>query len=117
MTDTEVELLEIKETLKRMQANIKLLEERVDQVNPQCFWSPMTAASPDCGSPIYSLDYPLSLSAAKSLWPYMEKQFDEYCMKYNVTTWTPTDSLNFYNEYIGVRSRLAYTSFSRLSQI
>lgn len=107
MTNIEVELLEIKETLKRMQANIKLLEERVDQVNPQCFWQAVTTASAECGVPLYSLDYPLSLSAAKSLWPYMEKQFDEYCAKYNVTTWTPTDSQNFYNEYIGVRSRLA----------
>ena len=102
MTDAEVELLEIKETLKRMQAHINLLEDRINQVNPQYFWSAVTSASADCGSPIYSLDYPLSLSAAKSLWPYMEKQFDEYCTKYNITTWTPTDSENFYNEYIGV---------------
>lgn len=101
MTDIEVELLEIKETLKRMQANIKALEERVDQVNPQCFWSLVSSAIPDCNVPIYSLDYPLSLSAAKSLWPYMEKQFDEYCAKHNITVWTSTDSENFYNEYLG----------------
>lgn len=107
MTDTEVELLEIKETLKRMQEHINVLEERVEQVNPQCFWSLVTSANPDYRFPIYTMDMPLPLSAAKTLWPYMEKQFDEYCAKHNVTTWTPSDSENFYNEYIGVRRRLS----------
>lgn len=102
MIDTEVELLEIKETLKRMQAHINLLEDRINQVNPQYFWSSVTAASPECYKPIYTLDMPLSLSAAKAMWPMLEKEFDEYCTKHSVTAWTPTDSENFYNEYIGV---------------
>ena len=96
------ELEQIKETLKRMQAQIDVLEDRINQVNPQYFWSLTTTASADCGLPLYSLDYPMSLSAARSLWPYMEKQFDEYCAEHNITTWTPIDSQNFYNEYIGV---------------
>ena len=103
MTDIE----QIKETLSKMQAQIDILEDRMNTVNPQCFWSLASSAIPDCNVPIYSLDYPLSLSAAKSLWPYMEKQFDEYCAKHNITIWTSTDSENFYNEYIGVRRRLA----------
>lgn len=102
MTNIEVELLEIKETLKRMQENINLLESRIDQVNPQCILSTEISAIPENVLPIFSLDYPLSLSAARSLWPYMGEQFDEYCAKYNITTWTPTDSQNFYNECIDV---------------
>lgn len=102
MTDTEVELIEIKETLKRMQAHIDILEDKINMTSPHCFLQPFTAASPECYNPIYTMDMPLSLSAAKSMWPYMEKQFDEYCAKHNITTWTPADSENFYNEYIGV---------------
>ena len=104
MTDVEVELLETKEIIKRMQAQIDILEDRINTITP---WPTVTSAIPDCVYPIYSLDYPLSLSAARSLWPYMEKQFDEYCAKHNITVWTPTDSEQFYNEYIGLRSRLA----------
>ena len=104
MTDTEIDIKEIKATLKAMQRDIDYLKNM--QPIPQPFPS-VTAASPDCGSPIYSLDYPLSLSAAKSLWPYMEHDFDEYCAKHGVTAWTPTDSENFYNEFVRNWRRLA----------
>ena len=102
MTDTEVELLEIKETLKRMQAHINLLENRINQVNPQCYWSSAVAVNSDCGLPLYSLDYPLTLSAARSLYPMLEHEFDNYCMRNKLTVWTSTDSLDFYNKYIGL---------------
>ena len=102
MTDTEVELLEIKETLKRMQAHINLLEDRINKVNPQCYWSTDLSAIPDSGLPLYSLDYPLSLSAARSLYPMLEHEFDEYCMRNKLTVWKSTDSLDFYNKYIGL---------------
>ena len=102
MTDTEVELIEIKETLKRMQAQIDRIVDKIKEVNPQCFWQTVTAANPDCYNPIFTEDMPLSLSAAKSLWPYLENEFDRYCTEHNITTWTPTDSENFYNEYVGV---------------
>ena len=94
--DMKTDIEQIKETLSKMQAQIDVLEDKFNCINPQCI------ISAPCTAPIFSLDYPLSLSAAKSLWPYMEHEFDEYCTKHNITTWTPTDGLNFYNEYIGV---------------
>lgn len=93
MTDLELDIADIKLTLKMMQEHINKLEAKIDRVSPQCFIYER---------PIYTMDMPLPLSAAKTLWPYMEKQFDEYCAKHNVTTWTPSDSEQFYNEYIGV---------------
>lgn len=95
MTDIE----QIKETLSKMQAQIDVLEDRMNTISPQCFWQPMTAANPEC---FYAADMPLSLSAARSLWPMLENEFDRYCTEHNITTWTPTDSEQFYNTYIGV---------------
>lgn len=88
MTDIE----QIKETLSKMQAQIDVLEDKFNCVNPQCLLTP----------PIFQLDYPLSLSAARSMWPMLENEFDRYCTEHNITTWTPTDSEQFYNTYIGV---------------
>lgn len=92
MTDTQIEIAEIKATLAAMQANIKALEYKINTVSPQCF----TAA------PIFDADMPLSASAAKSSWPMIAKEFDEYCKDNNVTIWTPTVSQQFYNKYIGL---------------
>lgn len=94
------ELEQIKETLSKMQAQIDIIEDRMNTINPQCYWPSVTAASPECYKPIYALDMPLSLSAAKAMWPMLEKEFDDYCEKHSVTAWTPTDSENFYREYI-----------------
>ena len=96
------ELEQIKETLSKMQAQIDILEDRMNQVNPQCFWPTVTAASPDCRLPLYSLDYPMSLSAARSFYPMLEHEFDAYCMRNKLTVWNSTDSLDFYNKYIGL---------------
>ena len=86
MTDLELDIADIKLTLKMMKEHIKTLETKLDRINPQCF----------------TYDAPLSLSAAKSMWPMLEKEFDEYCTKHCLTAWTPADIENFYNEYIGV---------------
>ena len=86
MTDIE----QIKETLSKMQAHIDVLEDKFNCINPQCL------LTPPCTAP----DYPLSLSAAKSMWPMLEKEFDEYCAKHCVTTWTPDDNENFYREFV-----------------
>ena len=90
MTDLELDIADIKLTLKMMKEHIKTLETKLNRISPQCF----TYDAP--------MDMPLSLSAAKSMWPMLEREFDEYCAKHSVTAWTPTDSENFYNEYIGV---------------
>ena len=92
MTDIE----QIKETLSKMQAQIDVLEDKFKCINPQCF------LTPPCTAPIFQLDYPLSLSAARSMWPMLENEFDRYCTEHNITTWTPSDSEQFYNTYIGV---------------
>ena len=92
MTDIE----QIKETLSKMQAQIDVLEDKFNCINPQCI---ITAP---CTAPIFSLDYPLSLSAARSLWPLLEHEFDRYCTDHEITVWTPEDSEEFYNTYIGV---------------
>ena len=89
MTDLE----QIKETLSMMKEHIKTLETKLNRISPQCF---------TYDAPIYTMDKPLSLSAAKSMWPMLEREFDEYCAKHCVTTWTPADSDEFYNTYIGV---------------
>lgn len=90
MTDIE----QIKETLSKMQAQIDILEDKMNTISPQCFWPSVTAASPDC------FTQNLSLSAAKSLWPLLENEFDRYCLDHEITVWTPTDSEQFYKEYI-----------------
>ena len=92
MTDIE----QIKETLSKMQAQIDVLEDKFNCINPQCI------ISAPCTQPIFSLDYPLSLSAARSLWPLLEHEFDRYCTDHEITVWTPEDSEQFYNTYIGV---------------
>lgn len=97
MTDIE----QIKETLSKMQAQIDVLEDKFNCVNPQCL------LTPPCTAPIFSLDYPLSLSAARSMWPMLEHEFDRYVTEHNITTWTPADSEEFYNTYIRYWSRLA----------
>lgn len=79
-----------------MQAQIDVLEDKFNCINPQCL------LTQPCTAPIFQLDYPLSLSAARSLWPYMENEFDRYCLDHKITVWTPTDSEQFYNTYIGV---------------
>lgn len=88
MTDIE----QIKETLSKMQAQIDVLEDKFNCVNPQCFLTP---------------DYPLSLSAARSMWPMLEHEFDRYCTEHEITVWTPEDSTQFYNTYVRIRCRLA----------
>ena len=88
MTDIE----QIKETLSNMQAQIDVLEDKFNCINPQCFLTP----------PIFQSDYPLSLSAARSMWPMLEHEFDRYCTEHEITVWTPSDSEQFYNTYIGV---------------
>lgn len=98
MTDIE----QIKETLSKMQAQIDMLEDRMNSINPQCYWPSVTAASPDCFRPIYTEDMPLTLSAARELWPLLENEFDRYCLDHKITVWTPTDSEQFYNTYVGV---------------
>ena len=90
------ELEQIKETISKMQAQIDVIEDRIYTLNPQCFSLSITAASPEC------YNYPLSLSAARSQWPMLEHEFDEYCMKNELTQWTKADSLDFYNKYIGL---------------
>lgn len=86
MTDLELDIADIKLTLKMMKEHIKTLETKLNRISPQCF----------------TYYAPLSLSAAKSMWPMLEKEFDEYCTKHCLTAWTPADIENFYNEYIGV---------------
>lgn len=98
MTDFELDIADIKLTLKMMKEHIKTLETKLNRISPQCFTH---------DAPIYTMDMPLSLSAAKAMWPMLEKEFDEYCAKYNVTIWTPTDSENFYNEFVRNWRRLA----------
>lgn len=93
MTDLELDIADIKLTLKMMKEHIKTLETKLNRISPQYF---------TYDTPIYTMDMPLSLSAAKSMWPMLENEFDEYCAKHGVTAWTPTDSENFYNEYVGV---------------
>jgi hypothetical protein len=88
MTDIE----QIKDTLSKMQAQIDILETKFNTINPQCFVY--------ATRPIYTQDMLLSLSAARSLWPMLENEFDRYCTEHNVTVWTPTDSENFYRECI-----------------
>ena len=88
MTDLELDIADIKLTLKMMKEHIKTLETKLDRISPQCF----TYYAP--------IDKPLSLSAAKSMWPMLEKEFDEYCAKHCVTTWTPDDNENFYREFV-----------------
>ena len=83
MTDLE----QIKETLSMMKEHIKTLETKLDRISPQCF----------------TYYAPLSLSAAKSMWPMLEKEFDEYCAKHCVTTWTSDDNENFYREFVRCR--------------
>lgn len=94
MTDIE----QIKETLSKMQAQIDIIEDRMNTVNPQCY---VTAASPEC------FTQTLSLSAAKALWPLLENEFDRYCLDHEITVWTPDDNTQFYNEYVRCWSRLA----------
>lgn len=103
MTDIE----QIKETLSKMQAQIDILEDRMNTVNPQCFWPSVTAASPEC----YET---LSLSAARSLWPMLEHEFDEYCMKNKLTQWTKADTTDFYNKFIRYRSRFWVDAISTI---
>ena len=88
MTDLELDIADIKLTLKMMKEHIKTLETKLNRISPQCFtyYAPM--------------DMQLSLSAAKSMWPMLEKEFDEYCAKHCVTTWTPDDNENFYREFV-----------------
>lgn len=88
MTDLELDIADIKLTLKMMKEHIKTLETKLNRISPQCFtyYAPM--------------DKQLSLSAAKSMWPMLEKEFDEYCAKHCVTTWTPDDNENFYREFV-----------------
>lgn len=88
MTDFELDIADIKLTLKMMKEHIKTLEAKLNRISPQCF----TYDAP--------IDKPLSLSAARSMWPMLEKEFDEYCAQHCVTTWTPTDSENFYREFV-----------------
>jgi len=89
MTDLE----QIKETLSMMKEHIKTLETKLNRISPQYF---------TYDTPIYTMDMPLSLSAAKSMWPMLEKEFDDYCAKHGVTAWTPSNSEEFYNTYIGL---------------
>lgn len=91
MTDLELDIADIKLTLKMMKEHIKTLETKLNRISPQCFtyYAPM--------------DMQLSLSAAKSMWPMLEKEFDEYCAKHCVTTWTPDDNENFYREFVRCR--------------
>lgn len=84
MTELELDIVDIKLTLKMMKEHIKTLETKLDRISPQCF----------------TYDAPLSLSAAKSMWPMLEKEFDEYCAEHKITVWTPADSENFYNEFV-----------------
>ena len=86
MTDLELDIADIKLTLKMIKEHIKTLETKLNRISPQCF----------------TYDAPLSLSAAKSMWPMLEKEFDDYCAEHKITVWTPADSENFYNEYVGV---------------
>ena len=88
MTDLELDIADIKLTLKMMKEHIKTLETKLNRISPQSF----TYDAP--------MDTPLSLSAAKSMWPMLEKEFDEYCAEHKITTWTPADSENFYNEFV-----------------
>ena len=88
MTDFELDIADIKLTLNMMKEHIKTLEAKLNRISPQCF----TYDAP--------IDKPLSLSEARSMWPMLEKEFDEYCAQHCVTTWTPTDSENFYREFV-----------------
>ena len=95
MTDFELDIADIKLTLKMMKEHIKTLEAKLNRISPQCF----TYDAP--------IDKPLSLSAARSMWPMLEHEFDRYCTEKEITVWTPADSEEFYNTYIRCRSRLA----------
>ena len=95
MTDFELDIADIKLTLKMMKEHIKTLETKLNRISPQCF----TYDAP--------IDMPLSLSAARSMWPMLEHEFDRYCTEHKITVWTPEDSTQFYNEYIRCWSRLA----------
>lgn len=86
MTDTQLDIADIKLTLKMMKEHIRTIETKLDRISPQCFTQ---------------TDDNVPLSAAKSMWPFLEKEFDEYCTKHGVTTWTPDDNTQFFNEYIG----------------
>ena len=98
MTDLELDIADIKLTLKMMKEHIKTLETKLNRISPQCF---------TYDTPIYTEDMPLTLSAARELWPMLENEFDRYCTDHKITVWTPTDSEQFYNTYVGIRCRLA----------
>lgn len=93
MSHTHTDIEQIKETLSKMQAQINVLEYKFNCVNPQCMYT----------TPTLTGDYTVPLSAARSMWPMLEKEFDEYCTKRGVTVWTPNDSEQFYNEFIRCR--------------
>lgn len=93
MTDLELDIADIKLTLKMIKEHIKTLETKLNRISPQYF---------TYDTPIYTMDKPLSLSAAKSMWPMLEREFDRYCEEHKITEWTPADSDEFYNTYIGV---------------
>lgn len=99
MSQMKTDIEQIKETISKMQAQIDVIEDRIYTLNPQCFSMSITAASPECFT---QLDTPLSLSAARSLYPMLQHEFDNYCMRNKLTVWTSTDSLDFYNKYIGL---------------
>lgn len=88
MTDLELDIADIKLTLKMIKEHIKTLETKLNIISPQCFTHDA------------SIDKPLSLSAAKSMWPMLEREFDEYCANHCVTTWTSDDNENFYREFV-----------------
>ena len=100
MSQMKSDIEQIKETMSKMQAQIDVIEDRIYTLNPQCFSLNITAASPDCFKPIYTEDMPLTLSAARELWPLLENEFDRYCTDHKITVWTPEDSKEFYQEYI-----------------
>lgn len=95
MTDLELDIADIKLTLKMMKEHINTLETKLNRISPQCYCPSVTV-------PIYTNDMPLSLSAARSLWPLLENEFDRYCTEKEITVWTPANSEEFYNTYIGV---------------
>ena len=86
MTDFELDIADIKLTLKMMKEHIKTLEAKLNRISTQCF---------------------TYLSAARSMWPMLEHEFDRYCTEHEITVWTLADSEEFYNTYIRYWSRLA----------
>lgn len=90
MTQTEIDILQLRDELNSLKQRVATLE------NQQVTFPTVTAASPCC------YNYPMSLSAARQCWPGLEHEFDNYCMNNRLTSFGYQDSVDFFNKYVSV---------------